>query len=247
MTHIMECKLCGCDKKLVDAHIIPRSFHEPLKQGGQTPIIITSNPGVYPKQSHIGVYDKEIVCEVCEKIFSPWDDYGNKFLTQEFEEARYIGCSGERLAYNLGPCNYDNLKLFFLSVLWRAGVSKQQLFNKVQLGPYEEKLRQVILSKEAGRVADFSVALSKFDAPANETGILNPDRTKYEGVIHYRLYLGGYMAIIKVSSQPSPKCFDGLYIAPNQDVFCLLRNFRESKEFAAMVYTAKHSRNPAKN
>jgi hypothetical protein len=239
----MQCKLCGCDKKLVDAHIIPRSFHEPLKQGGETPIIITSKPGVYPKQSHIGVYDKEIVCEACEAIFSPWDDYGHKFLTQKLEDARFIGSNGERLAYNFGPCDYKNLKLFFLSVLWRAGASKQQLFNKVQLGPYEEKLRQVILSKEAGGVADFSIALSKFDAPANETGILNPDRTEYDGVNHYQLYLGGYMAIIKVSNQPPPKCFDGLYLAPNQDVYCIVRNFRESKEFMAMVHAVKKSRN----
>ena len=113
------------------------------------------------------------------------------------------------------------------------------MFSEVQLGPYEKKLRQVILSKKAGGVADFSVALSKFDAPANKTGILNPDRTEYEGVNHYRLYLGGYMAIIKVSNQPPPKCFDGLYLAPNQDVFCLVRNFMESKEFMAMVHVAK--------
>jgi len=240
----MKCQLCGCDKKLIEAHVIPRSFHEPLKEGGQIPIIITNKPGVYPKKSPIGVYDKEIVCEECEAIFSPWDDYGHTFLTEEFEDARYIGSNGAKLAYNFGVCDYDKLKLFFLSVLWRAGVSKQQLFNKVQLGPYEEKLRQVILSKEAGGVEDFFVALSKFDAPANETGILNPDRTKYEGVNHYRLYLGGYMAIIKVSNQPLPTCFDGLYLAPNQDVFCLLRNFRESKEFMAMVYTVKNSRSP---
>lgn len=95
--------------------------------------------------------------------------------------------NGEKLAYNFGLCDYEKLKLFFLSVLWRAGVSKQQLFNKVQLGPYEEKLKQVVLSKEVGGVENFSVALSKFDAPANVTGILNPDRTKYEDVNHYRL------------------------------------------------------------
>ena len=97
----MECSLCGCDKKLINAHVIPRSFHEPMKQGGQTPIIITSKPGEYPKRSPIGVYDKEIVCENCEAIFSPWDDYGNKFLTQELDEARYIGSNGENTKSNV--------------------------------------------------------------------------------------------------------------------------------------------------
>lgn len=240
--------MCNQDKKLIKAHIIPRSFHKSLNQGDvQTPIIITSKPGEYPKQSQTGVYDKEIVCEDCEKIFSTWDDYGYEFLFQELDEDRYIVSNNERIAYNFGPTNYENLKLFFLSVLWRASISKQQLFNSVQLGPYEEKLKHHILSKDPGSVEDFSVALSRFDAPPNETGILNPDRAKYDGVNHYRLYLGGYMAIIKVSNQPLPKCFKGLYIAPEQDVFFIVREFKESKEHAAMVYTAKNARNAAKN
>ena len=244
----MQCSLCNQDKKLIKAHIIPRSFHKSLKQGDvQTPIIITSKPGEYPKQSQTGVYDKEIVCEDCEKIFSTWDDYGYEFLFQELDEDRYIVSNNERIAYNFGPTNYENLKLFFLSVLWRASISKQQLFNSVQLGPYEEKLKHHILSKDPGSVEDFSVALSRFDAPPNETGILNPDRAKYNGVNHYRLYLGGYMAIIKVSNQPLPKCFKGLYIAPEQDVFFIVREFKESKEHAAMVYTARNARNAAKN
>lgn len=217
-----------------------------MKQSGQTPIIIASKPNVYPKKSHTGIYDKEIVCEDCERIFAPWDEYGNKFLFQELHEDRYIVSNGERIAYNFGSSDYENLKLFFLSVLWRASVSKQPLFNLVQLGPYEEKLKHLILSKDPGSVEDFAVALSKFDAPPNETGILNPDRTEYDGVNHYRLYLGGYMAIIKVSNQPPSKCFKGLYIAPEQDVFFIVREFKESKEYAAMVYTAKNARNTTK-
>jgi len=243
----MTCKFCQQDKKLIEAHIIPRSFHEPLKEGGQTPLIITSKEGVFPKKSPIGIYDKEILCEECERKFSPWDDYGNKFLTQELQEERYLINNGEYLAYNFGQCDYVNLKLFFLSVLWRAAVSKQQLFRQVKLGPYEEKLRQLILNNDPGEVSDFSVALSKFDAPANETGILNPDRTTYDGVNHYRLYLGGYMAIIKVTNLPVPKVFEWLYIAPDKDVFCIMREFKTSKEYGAMVYTAKNARNAAKS
>lgn len=241
----MKCKMCDEEKKLIQAHIIPRSFHEPLKQSGQIPIIITSKEGVYPKRSQTGIYDTEILCEDCEKLFSPWDDYGNKFLFQELEDSNYIVSNGERIAYNYGLCDYEKLKLFFISMLWRASVSKQDMFSSVRLGPYEDILKELILSKNPGGVEDFSVALSKFDAPPNETGILNPDRTRYDGVIHYRLYLGGYMAIIKVSNQPIPICFRGMYLEPGQNVYFIVREFKQSKEYAAMVYTAKNARNPA--
>lgn len=237
----MQCRLCDQDKKLIKAHIIPRSFYEPLRLNGQAPVIYSSNADVHPKISQTGIYDKEIVCEDCERIFSPWDDYSKKFLFQELHKDRYRVSNGERLAYNFGPCDYEKLKLFFLSVLWRSAVSKKQDYIHVQLGPFEEKLKHLILVKNAGDVETFAVALSKFNASPHESGILSPHPSRYDGVKHYKLYLGGCMAIIKVSNQSTPKCFRGLYVAPNQDVYCLVREFKASKEYAAMIRIVKNA------
>jgi hypothetical protein len=242
----LVCKLCTQDKKLVQAHIIPRSFYAPLKEGGQIPQIITDKAGVYPQKSPTGVYDKEILCEECERVFAPWDDYGYRFLMGKISDDAYIRDRGEKIAYNMGPCDYHKLKLFFLSVLWRAGVSRQPMFNRVQLGPYAEKLRTRIRDADPGGVEDYAVALSRFDAPPGEVGILDPDRTEYEGVHHYRLYLGGYMAVIKATNKKPPAFLEGLYIAPGSDVLVLIREFRASKEFRAMVNVVKKASLQAK-
>lgn len=240
----MSCKLCGEDKKLIEAHIIPRSFYKVFKDNGKAPITINDQPGIYPKRSQIGIYDKEILCEDCERIFSTWDDYGYRFLSQEFKEEGYIYNNDLKIAYNFGSFEYENLVMFFLSVLWRAEVSSNKVFYRVQLGPYEKILREVISSRTLGDNQLFSVALSKFDADASETGILNPDRTEYEGVNHYRLYLGGYMVIIKVTNKQPPECFDWLYLKPESDAYCIIRPFKESKEYKAMVHTAKNAYKP---
>jgi hypothetical protein len=209
------------------------------KEEGQVPRIITDKAGVYPRRSPTGIYDKEILCEECERIFSPWDDYGHRFLMRTISEAAYIKDGDKKIAYNMGQCDYHKLKLFFMSVLWRSGVSKQPMFKRVQLGPYTERLRAHILAADPGRVEDYAVALSRFDAPAGKVGILNPDRTDYEGVNHYRLYLGGYMAIVKLTNKKAPGFLEGVYITPGNDVLVIIREFRVSKEFKAMINVVK--------
>ncbi len=72
--------------------------------------------------------------------------------------------------------------------------------------------------------------------------MLNPDRTRYEGVNHYRLYLGGYMAIVKVTNKKSPQFLEGFYIAPRADVLVIVRKFRTSKEFKVVLNLATKAR-----
>ena len=238
---ILVCKLCGQEKKLVVAHIIPRSFYDPLREGGQIPVIITDQPGVYIQKSRTGVYDREILCGACERKLSAWDDYAYKFLMGNVSDHAYIMHRDKRVAYNLGRCDYNKLKLFFMSVLWRAGASKQPFFKNVQLGPYNEDLRARILAADPGRVEDYAVALSRFDAPPPNVGMLNPCRNEYGGVNHYQLYLGGYMAIVKVTNKKPPEFFECLYIAPGTDVIVLILEFETSKEFQVMANVVKRA------
>jgi hypothetical protein len=240
----MKCRMCGENRKLIDAHIIPRSFYEPLKENGQIPRIITDKAGVYPKRSQTGAYDKEIVCGSCEQIFSPWDGYGYTFLFQDLDDANYIWDRQRALAYNFGKCDVEKLKLFFLSVLWRASVSKQDIFRDVQLGPFEEKLRGLLWRGDSVDNSEFAIALSKFDAPANKTGILAPDRTRYHGVNHYRFYMAGYMAVIKVSNLRASETFEKLYLFPGKNVYCIIRDFEKSGEYKALINAVLNAEKP---
>jgi hypothetical protein len=126
----MTCKLCGLDHKLVDAHIIPRKMYEHMHDGRNASIILSSEDGVYPRRTNTGEYDSNIVCENCEAIFSPWDGYANELLLSDYDEDNYFyGSQGSRLAYIFNNVNYERLKLFFSSVLWRASVSQRDFFH----------------------------------------------------------------------------------------------------------------------
>ena len=66
----MECKFCLKDKKLIDAHIIPRCFYEAMRdQGDNRPFQLLSNiKNEHSQKLWIGSYDKNILCRVIFEI-----------------------------------------------------------------------------------------------------------------------------------------------------------------------------------
>jgi hypothetical protein len=175
-------------------------------------------------------------------LFTPWDKFGYEFLTKDLSTIPAVMNGTETVAYNFGLANHTLLKLFFLSVLWRAHSSTHAFFRKVQLGPFADRAKELLLAGNAGGDDDFPVLLSRFDQPPNVVGMLQPIRTTYERVNHYRLSFGGYVAIIKVANKKRPACFEGLYLSEGNDVIVINREFRESKEFLALAKLAINNR-----
>ncbi len=227
----MPCKLCGENKKLVDSHIIPRSFFAEITTAGEILRQIASEDGIYPKRSPKGVYDN-ILCADCEARFSHWDDYGYDFLMRNTNITEIQGPDGAVIAVNLGECDANLLLMFFLSLIWRAHHSAHEMFTGVDLGPYADRIADLILKDGEGTLDDphYAVALSRFNAPAELTGLLNPQRAEYDGINHYKVYLGGYMAALKVSNQPGLYPYTEFYIRAGMPVVAVVRNFNNSKE-----------------
>ena len=109
----MICKMCLKDKKLINAHIIPESFWRYMKPDERPFEIRSSNKGEYKERSHIGIYDKTILCGNCEQLFQIYDDYAQFILLPDPKKEDYIsGPSGKIEGYKIENINYSNLKLF---------------------------------------------------------------------------------------------------------------------------------------
>src|SRR5208337_4171297 len=109
------------DKKCIKAHIIPNSLYEPIFNDKKGMLIISNKAENYPKKQHTGIYNNNIVCEECERLFSKPDDYAKSFFSADIKEDSFIiDKNGDKLAYIIKYYDYDNLKLFFISLLWRA-------------------------------------------------------------------------------------------------------------------------------
>lgn len=225
-----KCKFCGNDKRLIKAHIIPEGFFRRQRQGKKSLEIITNKAGEYDKKAPIGVYDQAIVCNDCENIWREWDDYAQKLLAEEplNGQARYR--DAKKIAYMVKDFDYKKLKLFFISILWRASVSSQSFFSRVSLGSFEKMAKEFITNNNPGDSEDFSVILSKFCHPLGKQSTMDPYQYKKSGVNYCRFYLAGYIADIKVDDKPTPMPFSQITISENKPLYIICRDFRKSKE-----------------
>lgn len=196
----MTCKLCGQNRRLIEAHVIPRSFFR-LDPSEQKPArLVTNAKGRYPQNVPKGVYDKGILCESCERVFSPWDDYAADLFVKNWGAIQKLTAGSEQVGYGLPAFDYSKLKLFFLSVLWRAAVSSHPMFDNVDLGLREPILRQSILSGDPGDMNYFGVVLQAFDD--ENVGMLNPQSERLKGLRFVRFYLAHIILFVKVDWRP---------------------------------------------
>ncbi len=243
----MHCRGCGEDKKLVKAHIIPESFFRTMKADSERIFQVIDKfekEWQHKKRIPIGVYDKEILCNDCERKFQLFDDYGFKIL---FESKRTeIKINGEIAFYKTDKIDYKLLKLFFISVIWRASISKQLAFASVNLGKLEDIAKSHIWNDEPGSPDDFSFQLTKFIDTDNEyeKAMLAPERIRFYGVNYYKFYLCGYILLIKADSRGTPDKYllNTFKIRRDQDLLILAKDFSGSDEALKMFQICNASK-----
>ena len=226
----MTCRYCeNPNNKLVKAHVIPEGFFRRMDDAGGTLRLLSENQEQYPKRSPIGVYDSTILCQSCEPLFGDWDNYAQELLTEEPKDSVQILANGLLVGYEVKEYRYDLLKLFFISVLWRASVSTHAFYEKIRLGPYEAEARDFLRRRDPGNTEDFAVTLAKFDDPLGKA-ILDPHPEKWEGINYYRFYLGGYVAYVKTDQQPAPEPLSEFAMTPGKALRIIRRNLDRSDE-----------------
>jgi hypothetical protein len=198
-----QCQLCGKHTKLIKAHVIPASFLKPLRGDNQLPRIFSSEPGVFPRRSHSGVYEEDLLCADCDAEVGIWDNYAYQTLVKPFEG------TGEKPPLDaldnltLTKFDYDRLKLFFISLIWRADRSTHDFFSAVDLGRrWRSRARQMILRKDPGKPDEFGVNLVRHEHRLARKTLHSPKRARHNGINFYILSLGSFAAMIRVDSRP---------------------------------------------
>lgn len=223
--------------------MIPKAFFKELRLDGDAPWMVSTRAGEHKKRAPTGVYDNHIVCEQCEVRFGPWDQAAVETLIQRAGDQKPYFSKGELLAHVLRDYDYKKVKMFFISLLWRAGVSSQGFYASVSLGPFERQARQAILDENAGDSRFFSVFLGRWNASARQQNLakamLSPNKNRYGNAIGYRFYLSNYIAEIKCSNSRFPREMEHACLDPDRPLVLLSRSFDESAELRVMRHVAK--------
>ncbi len=181
-----------------------------------------------------GVYDKNLVCEGCERLFTRYDDYAKSFFLYELKTKILEPKEFEGRAVVVNEFDYEKLKLFLISLLWRASSSNHKFFQKVNIGPFEPKLKQMIQSKTPGLPEEFPVLFKIFFGYGADKQMMSPTRVKIEGQNYYRFYLAGICAQIKVDSRPLLRDLKDLILTPDTPIIMVKQNILESNELRSI-------------
>jgi hypothetical protein len=177
-----------------------------------------------------------LLCGDCEQKFGIHESNARDFLYGNAPpplKKRVLGTSGASLPTGSPPeflgirqvgIDYRELKLFQMSLLWRAGVAKGEFFRNVDLGKkHEEILRQFLVNDDPGAEQDYPCAM--FD--------LRSKKVEFEGFWQepischdedqgqklYKIIIGGYAFMYSVSSHPPSQSFHAFCARPNGKMF----------------------------
>ncbi|WP_375737729.1 hypothetical protein [Pseudomonas boanensis] len=237
--------LCLQQHKFIKAHAIPEAFFREMRVDGEKSLLVSGQPGQFPKKAPIGVYDEEILCEDCEPSFSKIDDYGIEVLLKKFDERFHpLQRDGKTAGFESASVDPSRLLQFLVTILWRASVSSRPFYSKVDLGPHEPFARAAVNTHATELSPVFDAVLSRWRDEGDHsptTAILNPGREKWFGVNAYRLYLGETVAYVKVDAQPFPPELKAVSLRTAPPVYVVSRALSKSSDFRAMKHTVQRS------
>jgi hypothetical protein len=198
---IMKCRLCNSEGRVVSSHIIPEFLYKALYDDKHRFLQIPLAKRQREQFKQKGLKER-LLCEACEQQLSVPENYVNKLLHGGVPHN--IAPSGENL--RLSGLDYAKLKLFQMSILWRAGVSKLPQFEQVQLGPHEERLRGMLKSNDPGTASDYGCIMSLlFNSQELLAGlVVPPTHGRICNRIAYRFVFGGLVFLYVVARPPVP-------------------------------------------
>jgi len=102
--------------------------------------------------------------------------------------------------------DYHKFKLFQLSILWRAGVSKNEMFKQVSLHRHEQIVRQRLALSDPGNPREYGCLMFALinDGRPVEDFILEPSWCRIDGHYCYRFIFGGLAWVFLVSRHAKP-------------------------------------------
>lgn len=269
MGNFEVCYLCQKQKELIKkSHIIPRQFYHKMNEivdkhfGGisaEEKSIRIYSEEQKSKQQQSGLYVADILCKDCEQLLGKWDNYAQTLLLEKIELINDNLSHDESGHIEVNEIDYDKLKLFFMSVLWRSSIVKDQsflvqydkdfkanetckFFEQVDLGEkWQKQLRNLLLQEQAGDENIFSVILVKYQGI--EANSVQPPIRCRKQVNHYRFRLASYCFLIKVDQRPYPREIKEFIIVPNQPLKLRVIDYKRTQEYQGVLNFVSDAKN----
>ena len=191
-----NCKLCNGFDKLQKSHVLPEFIYKNLYDSTHRFLDLgLSNEKILEIQQK-GLRER-LLCANCEMRLGRHESYVAPYLAHK---KFAISLRDEGI---VNYVNYKLLKLFQISILWKAHHSTHPLFRNVNVGKkHEKKLREMLLADQPGEPHEYGcvTAEAKFGKRTLDDFIPNVMHHKTNGYNSYTFIFAGFVWSYVVSS-----------------------------------------------
>lgn len=201
------CALCGENSELRQSHILPELLHRPLYDHKHRTVMFEfgAQEGLILQR---GLRER-LLCDSCEKRLHVYEDYFDKRWKSALPDP-----IPEQL-FNV-MIDYRRTKLFVLSVMWRASVSKLAAYRHYSLGPHEAAIRRLLLNDNPGPKSLYpvmgGVIITPDGGPIADGLLLSPVKMKIDGHWATRMVFAGVAWSVFTTSHRLKEGFYGLML-----------------------------------
>lgn len=221
----MHCRLCRLTGKVVNSHILPEWLYASMYDPHHRFHEISTDPHTRNKYRQKGLREK-LLCVGCEQKLSVWEEYAKRFLHGG------AGLSWRRDSGLLfiNGVDYTKLKLFQLSVLWRASASTLPMFKGVHLNHDEDEIAKLLLRDDPGASNDYGCVLHVVlnqGVPLKDL-IVEPHVAQAAGYLASSFVFGGLACVYFIGRHIRPE-LSRFFVQENGTCIVRLADFEELK------------------
>ena len=208
------CSLCRTPKELCESHIVPEFMYKPVYADHRMIGFKKNDSGVKPWFHQKG-FREHLLCVSCEGHLNKF--YEHPHVSTWEALCRWQEQSSLKISYGVSDqgmefadvegVDYSSFKLLLLSILWRASRATRREYRSVTLGPYEEKIRQMLLQGNPGPQKLFPCVVTLLKKPVRL--ITGPAKGRYAGHTTYQFIVTNVVLWFFISNRTEQEAMLG--------------------------------------
>lgn len=195
----MRCALCREEAELRKSHVIPEFIYKALYDDKHRFHVLSDQQRNSHEQKGLR---ERLLCERCEQRFAVHERYVSRLMHGDLAPPPVP--QGNTVVFR--GVDYPALRMFQLSILWRASVSRLEFFQHVSLGErHEARLRAMLLADDLGDAWQYGcMMIALFHEGKMVRDLIDqPIRRRVVQRTCYRFIFGGLAWLFFVASHRS--------------------------------------------
>ena len=142
----------------------------------------------------------EFFAKICDNLLGKYDDYAHTVFYSELPRNRKDDTPLFLMVKK--QFDYNKLRLFFISLLWRASISKTDACSLIHLGKYEDIALKILKGEMQDDTTLFHPVIFKKTEANKLSDVAFINSGKYNGQIKYAFLAPGYTFDFIINTKP---------------------------------------------